>query len=146
MLYKKKKSTAKKSDVRRLTEKLDTIFSQYIRLRDSKPYGYKFFRCISCGRVLPIEKADNGHFFSRRHMSTRFDEDNCNAECSYDNRFNSEHLVGYEKNLKVKLGKQRFLLLEVKAHQTKQWSAWELEQLCNYYKKKIQEMKDEQAH
>lgn len=64
-----------------LVNKLDKVFSQYIRLRDAMPSGV--FRCISCGQIKPIGKADCGHFYSRRHMSTRFDEDNCNAECSY---------------------------------------------------------------
>ena len=64
-----------------LVNKLDKVFSQYIRLRDAMPSGV--FRCISCGQIKPISKADCGHFYSRRHMSTRFDEDNCNAECSY---------------------------------------------------------------
>ena len=66
-----------------LVRKLDRVFSLYIRKRDSAPWGGKFFRCISCGRVMPYAQGDCGHFFSRRHMSTRFDEDNCHMECRY---------------------------------------------------------------
>ena len=68
----------KKTD---LVAKLDKVFSRYIRLRDCMPNGY--FRCISCGKIKPYEQADCGHFHSRRHMSTRFDEDNAHAECRY---------------------------------------------------------------
>lgn len=114
-----------------LVKKLDKVFSRYIRLRDVMPNGY--CRCISCGQIKPIEKFDCGHYFSRRHMATRFDEDNCNAECSYCNRFNAEHLVGYRKHLIEKIGVQRFALLEVKHNQVKKWSTWELEQLIKYY-------------
>ena len=114
-----------------LVKKLDKVFSRYIRLRDAMPGGY--CRCISCGQIKPIEKMDCGHFFSRRHMATRFDEDNCNAECSFDNRFNAEHLVGYREHLIEKIGAQRFALLEVKHNQVKKWSTWELEQLIKYY-------------
>lgn len=64
-----------------LVAKLDKEFSRYIRLRDCMPNGY--FRCISCGKIKPYEQADCGHYHSRRHMSTRFDEDNCHAECRY---------------------------------------------------------------
>lgn len=64
-----------------LVKKLDKVFSQYIRLRDALPNGT--FRCISCGRIKPFEQADAGHFHSRRHMSTRFDELNVSAECRY---------------------------------------------------------------
>ncbi len=114
-----------------LIKKLDKVFSRYIRLRDAMPSGV--FRCISCGQIKPIEKADCGHYFSRRHMSTRFDEDNCNAECARCNRFDAEHLVGYRENLIRKIGTQRFALLEVKHNQTKKWSCFELEQLIKYY-------------
>lgn len=74
------KSPTKKS-VSALVRKLDRVFSEYIRLRDSKPYGYKYFKCISCGMVKPYEQMDCGHFIGRTHMATRFDEKNCNGEC-----------------------------------------------------------------
>lgn len=64
-----------------LVAKLDKVFSRYIRLRDCMPNGY--FRCISCGQIKPFEQADCGHFHSRRHMATRFDEDNAHAECRH---------------------------------------------------------------
>ena len=77
----KKRKPGSKSSRSRLIEKCDTWFSKYIRLRDAEPNGY--FRCISCGKVKAFRKADCGHYFSRTHMATRYDEDNCNAECSY---------------------------------------------------------------
>lgn len=64
-----------------LKAKLDKEFSLFIRLRDCMPNGY--FRCISCGQIKPFEQADCGHYFSRTHLATRFDEDNCNAECRH---------------------------------------------------------------
>lgn len=63
------------------TAKLDKVFSEYIRMRDVMPNG--LFRCISCGKIKPYSQADCGHYHSRKHMATRFDEDNCHAECSY---------------------------------------------------------------
>lgn len=83
MPYYIKRSTKAKSDNARLIAKLDRIFSLYIRLRDSAPFRHQAFRCISCGQVKPFEQADCGHFFSRRHMATRFDEDNCWCECRH---------------------------------------------------------------
>lgn len=62
-------------------KKLDRVFSEYIRLRDTMPNG--MFRCISCGKIKPYSQADCGHYHSRTHMSIRFDEENCNAECKY---------------------------------------------------------------
>lgn len=88
---------------------------------------------------------DCGHYFSRRNMSTRFDEDNANAECSACNRFNAEHLHGYRENLIRKIGTQRFTLLDVKHNQTRKWSAWELEQLITYYSKLVSEISKEKG-
>ena len=119
-----------------LVAKLDKVFSRYIRLRDCMPNGY--FRCISCGKIKPYEQADCGHFHSRRHMATRFDEDNAHAECKSCNRFSADHLIHYEKNLKSKIGQQRFDKLAWKAaqtkKQTKKWADFELIELTKYYK------------
>lgn len=117
-----------------LKAKLDKVFSLYIRLRDSKPFNYRFFKCISCGEIKPFEQADCGHFHSRRHLSTRFDEDNAHAECRACNRFSADHLINYEKNLIAKIGQQKFDLLKVKAANTSKISDFDYEQLIKYYK------------
>ena len=137
--YKKKKrstdtiKTAKKSKPD-LVKKLDKVFSAYIRLRDVMPSGY--FICISCGKVKHISQGDCGHFYSRKHMSTRFDEDNCHLECQGCNRADGDHLHGYTKNLIVKIGQTRVDLLEWKHRQTKQYTDYELQMMIDYYKKK----------
>lgn len=96
-----------------LKAKLDKEFSLFIRLRDAMPNGY--FRCISCGQIKPFTQADCGHYFSRTHLATRFDENNCHAECRACNRFRADHLEGYRENLIAKIGQQYFDLLKVKA-------------------------------
>ena len=147
--YIKKKSEKKKPEKKKspslptLVDRLDKVFSKYIRLRDAMPGGT--FRCISCGRIKPIEQADCGHFHSRTHMSTRFDEDNCHAECRYCNRFSADHIIGYRENLIRKIGSQRFLLLDVKAHETRKWSHFELEQLAKYYRALVEKLQKEKG-
>lgn len=42
-------------------------------------------------------------------MSLRFDTRNQNAECKRCNRFSSDHLIGYRKNLVMKLGRLAYL-------------------------------------
>lgn len=128
-----------------LKAKLDKVFSLYIRLRDSKPFNYRFFKCISCGEIKPFEQADCGHFHSRRHLSTRFDEDNAHAECRACNRFSADHLINYEKNLIAKIGQQKFDLLKVKAAGTSKMSDFEYEQLIKYYKALNKKLKKEKG-
>ena len=115
-----------------LVAKLDKVFSRYIRLRDAMPNG--MIRCISCGQIKTFDKFDNGHFHSRTHMATRWDEDNCHAECKFCNRFKADHMIGYRENLIAKIGQQRFDKLAWKAAQTKKWTDFELIELTKYYK------------
>lgn len=63
----KKKTKRKRGSDERKTwiEKLDRVFSLYIRLRDSKEFHFKGCRCISCGKVKPYDMFDAGHFVSR---------------------------------------------------------------------------------
>lgn len=140
---KPKEKKPKKPRRRSLIEKLDKVFSKYIRLRDSKPYGYRMFRCISCGRFLPIEQADCGHYRSRTHMSTRFSEDNCNGECRRCNRMDGDHLLGYRANLVKKIGEGRVALLDYESTQYKHWDEFELEKLIQYYTALVAMMRKE---
>lgn len=140
---KTQKGSPAKSNLSTLVRKLDGVFSEYIRLRDSRQFGYRAFRCISCGQIKPYEKADCGHFISRKHMSTRFDENNCHAECSYCNRFSADHLIAYQNNLKRLLGEDKYNLLIARGHMTKKWSSYELEILIKHYTYLVNEMKKE---
>lgn len=118
-----------------LIAKLDRTFSRYIRLRDT--HGGEYFRCISCGKIKPKEKADCGHFFSRRRLSVRWDEKNCHSECAACNRFDSEHLLYYRENLIKKIGQKEFEALEVRANQTSKISDFEIDALNTHYKNLI---------
>lgn len=121
-----------------LVKKLDKVFSLYIRLRDVMPSG--LFRCISCGKIKPYEQEDCGHYISRTHMATRFDEDNCHGECRSCNRLSSDHLIGYRKNLIEKIGMDRVAALEWKHNQTKHWTMDELREKIAYYTKEVKRL------
>lgn len=124
-----------------LIAKLDKVYSLYIRLRDAMSNGY--FVCISCGQIKRFDQADCGHFYSRTHMATRFDEDNTHSECSFCNRFKADHLIGYQTNLIKKIGICRFELLGVKAHSTKKWCDFELEAMIKHYSGEVRRLSSE---
>lgn len=115
-----------------LKAKLDREFSLYVRLRDAMPGGW--FRCVSCGEIKPFAQADCGHYINRQHMSTRFDEMNCNAQCRKCNRFMEGNPQGYRQGLVAKYGERQVLLLEAKKNQARKYSDFEYEQLIKYYK------------
>lgn len=139
----KAKTKSAKPSITTLVRKLDKEFSLYIRLRDSRPFGYKYFRCISCGQIKPFEQMDCGHFIGRTHMSTRFDEQNCNGECRGCNRFDASHMIYYERNLEKKIGKDKIDMLIARGKQTKKWTAWELQILIAHYEEENKKMLSE---
>ena len=138
----KAKPAEKKRREPSLVERLDRAFSRYIRFRDSNGDGT--FTCISCGRRLPVEYAQCGHYYPRANMSTRFYEDHCHSECVECNCFDQNHLEGYRRNLIEKIGEDRVVELDKRAKEIKKWSHHELEEQIEYYKEKIkaQELKE----
>lgn len=141
----RKKSTKKRQPNRNtLIKKLDEVFSKFIRLRDSDANGY--CRCISCGRVHYWKDIQNGHYMSRRYLSTRFDEMNCNAQCVACNIFNQGNIQMYRQNLIKKIGEKNVDYLEYKAKGiTKKWSCFELEQLIKYYSVLVKKLSEEKG-
>ncbi len=121
-----------------LVKKLDKVFSEYIRLRDSKD-GY--FRCCSCGQIKPYAQADAGHFINRKWMSTRWREDNVHAQCAYCNRFDEGNGPGYTRFIQRTYGNSKVdFLLGIKQQQMK-YSDFELELLIKEYKEKVKILK-----
>ena len=130
---------AKKS-VSTLKAKLDRVFSEYIRLRDTAGHSKEgYFRCISCGQIKPYSQADCGHYIGRQHMATRYNEINCNAQCRYCNRFNEGLKGAYRNGLVQKYGEDKVLLLESQQVKTAKISVFEYEEMIKYYQQKIRE-------
>lgn len=126
----------------KLIKELDVWFSRYIRLKYSDNRGY--CRCISCGKVYFWKEIQNGHYMSRRYMSTRFSEDNCRPQGVECNIFNQGAIQMYRRALIKEIGEQRVDLIEVRARQeNKNWSLFELKQLIEYYKKEVEKLLDE---
>lgn len=129
---------------KKLKEKLDRVFSQYIRVRDMLPGNV--FQCISCGKIKPISQADCGHYINRQHMATRFSEVNCNAQCRSCNRFDEGNMSGYRMGLVRKYGETKVILLEAQKNDVRKYSDFEYEALIKHYQgeiKKILKAKNE---
>lgn len=116
----------------KLTAKAQKVFNAFIRSRDSQD-GY--FTCISCGKTLPVEQMNAGHYVPQKNSSfLRFNEYNVNGECQYSNGFDEFHLIGYRRNLIDKIGLDMVEWLEANARVTKKWSRTELNEIIERYK------------
>lgn len=119
--------------------KADEAFSLFIRTRDAQEFQGTAFKCISCGLVKPIRQADCGHFQNRQHMSLRYSELNCNAQCRRCNRFDEGNISGYRQGLIKKIGLSKVELLERLKNISKPTSATELHCIAEEYKKKVKD-------
>ena len=116
----------------KIVKKLDTIFSQYIRLKDSEN---EYATCFTCGKSDHWKKLQNGHFQSRRHYSTRWDEVNCQVQCAGCNVFRQGEQFIFSKNLDLKYGKGTAENLQIQAGQIIKLSDSELQEMIKDYEK-----------
>ena len=120
-----------------LKDKLDKVFSLYIRLRDADENG--FCTCYTCGKVAHYKEMQNGHFWSRTHLSTRFNENNCKVQCVGCNIFKKGNYIEYTKRLLKELGEEKFNELEQLKNSTVKISKSEYEQMIEHYIQKNKE-------
>jgi len=106
-------------------------FSKMIRARDN--IG-GFFRCPTCGRTLPIEEADAGHYITRARKSVMFDEMNVHAQCRKCNRFEEGNHFIYRKWLVEKFGEEKVDELEKRARITGGFTTVELLEKAKAYR------------
>lgn len=132
-----------KQTVPKLIKKAQTVFNEFIRLRDSYTNGH--FRCISCGEIKNKSQRQAGHYYSAgNHAGLRFHEDNCHAQCIKCNMHLHGNLLPYRENLIKKIGCERFEKLEVEMQMYRRvfkWDRFSLIEIIETYKIKTKELK-----
>ena len=121
---------AKKPARKTIITKLDNIFSQYIRLRYSKN---EIAECVTCGKQDHWKKQQAGHFISRKHYATRWDEDNVQVQCSGCNVFRYGEQYLFSKYLGNNLSEQ----LLIKSRKIQKFTDSELLEMIDIYKDKV---------
>jgi hypothetical protein len=125
---------ATKSKKSVLIKKLDTIFSQYIRRR----YAVNdIAECFTCGVKNEYKKLQAGHFASRRHYSTRWNEFNVQVQCYSCNICNQGMQFEFGKKLCLKYGDNFAEDLMIKSKEIVKFTELDLTYLINYYTQKV---------
>ena len=120
----------KKPTRKSLVTKLDTVFSQYIRRKDAIN---EIATCVTCGKKDHWKKLQNGHWASRKHYSTRWDEYNCNVQCSGCNVFRAGEIYLYTKYLCSKYGENFPEELYIKSQKTVKFADVDLIEMIEKY-------------
>ena len=127
-----------------LKQEATAVFNEFIRLRDAG--GASHFKCISSGRILPVEYMEAGHYFNTGHYDgLRFDEENVHGQSHFDNCFLYGNFEGYTQGLIDKIGIKRLDALKQRAEYYRmhgyKFTRSELIEIIEKYKQKIKELK-----
>lgn len=123
----------KKPNRKLLVKKLDTIFSEYIRRRYAKN---DIAQCVTCGKKDHWKKLQAGHFMSRKHYSTRWDETNVQVQCNACNVFR----YGEQYKFSLYLGADVSEELHRKSRQIEKFSNADLVMMYESYKQKVKDL------
>ena len=85
----------------------------------------------------------NGHFQSRKHLSTRFDEENCQIQCVKCNVYSWGEQYLFSLALDSKYGEGKAEELQFLARTTLKISRVEYEEKISYYKNLVKNLKEE---
>lgn len=102
----------KKMSRKQAIKKLDSVFSQYIRLKDSLGGDAT---CVTCGITKPWKDLQNGHFYTRGRFPTRWDEDNCHVQCYRCNVLLKGNYINYTKYMIDRYGREYVDHLEARS-------------------------------
>ena len=129
--------------IRKLKKELDTIFSLYIRLRESEE---GLVQCFTCNKVSHYKSGmQHGHFQSRKHLATRWNETNCQVQCVGCNMFKAGEQYKFSINLDAKYGAGTAEYLELLARTIMKVSRIDYEEKISYYKELVEKLKKEKG-
>lgn len=121
-----------------IDDKLWKVFSRYIRVRDADENG--MISCITSGRRVHWKDADAGHFISRRHLATKYDERNVNAQSRHDNRFAAGEQYKHAKAIDKKWGEGTADKLLVLSRVTCKRGKFEIDVMLKHYTKEVERL------
>ena len=128
--------TAKKPTRGKLVKKLDVLFSQWVRLSNADSRG--FCTCVTCGKQGHWKTGgiQAGHFISRKHYSTRWDERNVKPQCVACNVYRAGEQYKYSLYLGNNLAEE----LYSKSKNIVKFTNVELEELISTYSTKVKKL------
>ena len=120
---------------------LDKAVSDLVRERSN-------WTCEKCGEV-DTEAQYKGtslrmqcsHVYSRKHLSTRYDLDNCFCLCASCHSWLESRPVDHAAFARKELGDFLFEQLQVKHHKVRKWKSWERDEAKTHYQGEIKRIR-----
>ena len=125
----------RKPELKTLKAKADVLFSRWVRMRDGN-------RCVLCGNT---HMPQCGHVFTRKNLSTRWDEANSYCQCARCNYMHELAAWPYYKWFIQNFGQERLDELQRQHNTSKQMHRGDYEELIASLEKKIAEFTPDQV-
>ena len=126
---KPKSRRVKAPTTRALINKLDRIFSRYVRLRDADENGT--VTCVTCGKLAHWKEVHAGHFVKRQHMAVRFHTANVHPQCCRCNLYMGGCQDEYAAYIVQTYGYDMLTQLLQAKREAKKWTRGELEDMIH---------------
>lgn len=117
---------------------LDSVFSQYIRLKAMNRNG--LVQCVTCPTQLEPKYIQNGHYYSRAKYPTRWHEDNCHPQCARCNIFLKGNYTEYALFMVRKYGVEKVEQMRELSVTSQKITTAELKEQIAYYRSLIRKM------
>ena len=121
-----------------LVAKADKVFSEYIRRRYANHKGIA--ECYTCGTKKHWKELQCGHFQSRKHYATRWNETNCQVQCAACNVFRYGEQFRFGRNLDIEFGNGTAEGLYQLSSQVMKYTNFELVEMIEHYKEKLAQL------
>ena len=128
----------KKPSRKTLVDKADKVFSEYIRRRYADDNGVT--ECFTCGKKDHWKKLQYGHFQSRKHYATRWNEDNCQVQCAGCNVFRYGEQYTFGRNLNINIREGLSEELNILSNKIVKYDNHDLMSLIEYYQNKLADL------
>jgi hypothetical protein len=86
-------------------------------------------KCVTCGKEDNWKSLQCGHFMSRKHLSTRWNEDNCQVQCAGCNVFR----YGEQYKFSLYLGNNLSEEIHILSKQIRKFDDVELQDMIAHY-------------
>jgi len=126
-----------------LRDKLDTIFSVFIRIRNADRNGY--VKDFITGRYYHWTTIQCGHFMRREFKATRWDEKNCQVQTVHQNIILHGNQFAFSQKLDRKYGAGTAEMLRIKSQNICKLDEFKLNTLIKHYTEKVIEIAEEKG-
>ena len=127
-----------KKERAKVVERLDKVFSEFIRRRTADDRG--FVRCYTCGATKHWKEMHAGHFQSRSKYATRWNETNVQVQCVSCNIFKAGEQFKFGIHLDQEHGEGTAEEMMYLANQSGKFTIMELRDMVKEFQQKLREL------